>query len=318
MINYIARFMKMRSSILEPLNALTGNAPFVWSPKQEEAFNEVKKWISATPTLAYFDPSKQIVISSDASSYGIGACLFQIDSKTSERQVVGYTSRTMTDTEKKYFQIEREALALVWAADKFSEYIIGLQVIFETDHKPLVQLLHTKPIDSLSLRIQRFRMRLMRYSYEIVYVPGKHLSIADALSRSPLPHSPESQELTCETESYVNFIMGTYPVKDHYLSKIAYSQQNDMICKNLRLYCCDGWPERSKMPEVMIPYHQYRHDISFANDLLLFENRIIIPSALQKEVLDFIHMGHQGITKCRRRAQICVWWIVISAVRQTY
>lgn len=62
----------------------------------------------------------------------------------------------------------------------------------------------------------------------------------------------------------------------------------------------------------MISYHQYRHDISFANDLLLYENRIIIPGELQKEVLDFIHMGHQGISKCRRRAQISVWWVGLS------
>lgn len=313
MINYVARFVDMRSSILEPLNALTGNTSFIWSSIQEKSFNEIKKLISEAPTLAFFDPTKQIVISSDASSYGIGACLIQMDPTTQDRQIVAYTSRTMTETEKRYFQIEREALALVWAADKFSDYITGIPIIFETDHKPLVQLLQSKPIDTLTLRIQRFRMRLMRYSYEIVYVPGKLLSVADALSRSPLPTSSDSQELTCEVEAYVNFITGTFPVKDQYLSKIQTSQENDPICQKLKIYCSNGWPTRNNIPDFMIPYHQHRNDINFADDLLLHGSRIIIPKELQNEILNFIHKGHQGLSKCRRRAQLSVWWIGLSS-----
>ena len=115
----------------------------------------------------------------------------KVNNNKGERQLVSYISRSMTDTEKRYFQIEREALALIWAADKFFNYITGLDFIFETDHKPLVQLLQSKPIDGLSLRIQRFRLRMMRYNYEIQYFPGKDLVVADALSRSPvLQHQP--------------------------------------------------------------------------------------------------------------------------------
>lgn len=313
MINYLARFIKMRSSVLEPLNSLVGKNEFVWSAIQEKSFSEIKSLISRAPTLSFFDPGKQIIVSSDASSYGLGACLMQIDENTNERQLVAYASRSMTDTEKKYFQIEREALALVWAADKFSDYINGIKIIFETDHKPLVQLLQTKPIDTLSLRIQRFRMRLMRYTYEIKYIPGKELIIADALSRSPLPTDVKSQELEEETEMYVNLISGCFPVKDDYLEKLKMSQSKDLIIQKLRAFCHSGWPSRNQIPDFMIPYYQYRNDISFANGLVLYGSRIIIPPDLQKQILEFIHMGHQGLTKCRRRAQISVWWIGLSA-----
>jgi len=80
---------------------------------------------------------------------------------------------------KTYSQIEKEALALTLAATKLSMFT------FETDHKCLLELLQTKNLDYVTPRIQRFRMHLLRFSYIIVvYVPGKQLTIADALSRS--------------------------------------------------------------------------------------------------------------------------------------
>ena len=92
----------------------------------------------------------------------------------------------MTDCESRYAQIEKEALALTWACDRFAQYIMGVHIHLETDHKPLIPLLGQKLLDQLPLRVQRFRLRLMRYSYDISYVPGKNLHIADALSRAPI------------------------------------------------------------------------------------------------------------------------------------
>ena len=86
------------------------------------------------------------------------------------------------ETESHYAQIEKEALAYTWACEKFSTYILGT---IETDHKPLVPLLGTKQLHSLLPRILRFRLRLDRFNYQSVHVPGKHLHTADTLSRAP-------------------------------------------------------------------------------------------------------------------------------------
>ena len=91
----------------------------------------------------------------------------------------------MTPTEKRYAQIEKEALPLAWGCERFSDYLIGLQFHLHTDHKPLVSLLSNKNLDELPIRVQRFRLRLMRYSFTISHVAGKDLAIADALSRAP-------------------------------------------------------------------------------------------------------------------------------------
>ena len=67
-----------------------------------------------------------------------------------------------------------------------STYLIGLSFTIETDHKPLLALLGTKAFDDLPPRVQRFRLRLLRFTYKITYVPGKALITADALSRAPV------------------------------------------------------------------------------------------------------------------------------------
>ena len=86
---------------------------------------------------------------------------------------VAYASRAMSPTEQRYAQIEKEALGITWASERFADYLIGLKFHIETDHKPLVSLLGSKSLDDLPARIQRFRMRMMRFTYTISHVPGK-------------------------------------------------------------------------------------------------------------------------------------------------
>ena len=131
--------------------------------------------------LTHCDSSAEAKVSADASSFSLGAVLLQKDSDI--WKPVAYASRSLPDTERQYAQIEKEALAAVWACEKFSEYLLGCTFLIETDHKPLVPLLG---LDSLSPRILRFRLRLSRFSYSIQHVPGKHLYTPDTLSCTPV------------------------------------------------------------------------------------------------------------------------------------
>ena len=91
----------------------------------------------------------------------------------------------MTSTKQRYAQIEKEALATKCACGKFNDYILGKDIIIETDHKPFVPPFGTKNMDELASRIQRFKMRLMMYSFSISHIPGTDLVITNALSRAP-------------------------------------------------------------------------------------------------------------------------------------
>ena len=81
---------------------------------------------------------------------------------------MSFTSRALSDTEKRYAKIEKEALAVTWASEKFQDFVLGKEFTIETDHKPLVPLLNTKNPDNLPPRVLRFRLRLARFNY----VPG--------------------------------------------------------------------------------------------------------------------------------------------------
>ena len=92
----------------------------------------------------------------------------------------------LTETETRYAQIEKEALALTWACEKFSDYILGKPILLETNHKPLVPILESKSLDSLPPRVLCFRLPLARFQYTIHHAPGKSLYLADTLSRAPV------------------------------------------------------------------------------------------------------------------------------------
>ena len=111
------------------------------------------------------------------------------------RRPVAYASRSMTDTERRYAQIEKEALAITWACERFADYILGKAIQVKTDHKPLVPLLTSKQLDSLPARILRFCLRMDRFTYEILHVPGKVLNTPDTLSRAPLPSTANNRHL---------------------------------------------------------------------------------------------------------------------------
>jgi hypothetical protein len=90
----------------------------------------------------------------------------------------------------------RKKHSVTWACEKFSDFLIDMKFSIETDHKLLIFLLEWKGISDQPPRIQRFRMRLMRYEYDIYHIPGKNLYTADALSRSPQRGmSKEDEEL---------------------------------------------------------------------------------------------------------------------------
>ena len=313
MANHLGKFSRNLSNLLCPLQALLKkNSTWSWDTAQETAFSAVKQELSTNRVLGLYDPNADAKVSADASSYGLGAVLLQKLGNT--WRPIAYASRTMTDAERHYAQIEKEALATTWACEKFSCYLLGKHFVIETDHKPLVPLLGTKHLDTLPPRVLRFRLRLDRYDFSIHHIPGKELFAADTLSRAPHT-SPGANSIAFQQdiESYVASVVTALPASSNRLQQYQVAQETDAICSSLFQYCKEGWPEKHKLPMAMHPYWEHRASFTIAYNLLLYTSRIVVPESLQQETLMKIHQGHQGIERCRARAKAAVWWLKMSS-----
>jgi len=306
MINQLNKFSPRIAEISQPLRELLkSNTAWVWTPNHGEALQKLKEEIASPRVLAHYNLNAETKISADASSHGLGAVLLQRQDNY-EWKPVAFASRSLNEIESRYAQIEKEALALVWSAEKFSDYVLGKPFLFETDHKPLVPLLGNKRLDSLPPRVLRFRLRLARFQYSIYHVPGKTLYMADTLSRAPI--KAFTQEVTSDTELFMQSVVSALPATKDYLDTYRTAQLKDNTCSRLMQFCDSGWPNHNNVKGDLRKYWQVRASLSVNDNILLYGSRIVVPEAMRVETLRKIHQGHQGFQKCRSRVSAAVWW----------
>ena len=166
---------------IEPLWAmLKQDSVFHWDQMASSSFQKIKDLIAKTvaQSLRYYDQTKPMVVQADASQRGLGTCLLQED------QLIVFASKSLTDTETRYANIERELLAIVFTCQWFNTYVLGRPFTVEADHKPL-EMIHQKSLASALPRLQHMLLQLQRYNVTIRYRPGKEMLLIDALSRCP-------------------------------------------------------------------------------------------------------------------------------------
>ena len=193
-----------------------------WDKALQQSFEGIKNELTSATTLP--TTSCPTVISSDASNFGLGAVLLQLQ-EDGTRKLVYYASRALSETEKRYAVIEEKALAVTRACEKFINYILGMKFTVETDHKPLIPLFTSTDLSKMPPRILRFRMRLMKYELDVVYVPGKEQITADTLSRVPSKKNVnENIDLVEEVESFTQQIVPGLPATPKRLQDISEAQ----------------------------------------------------------------------------------------------
>lgn len=177
---FYRRFIDHFSDISRPLTNLTKKPrKFIWTQSCQRSFNLLKQKLTEAPILAQFNEQLPVILYVDASNYGLGAVLSQV--QKNQEKVIAYASRLLTTPEINYATSEKEALALIFALDKFREYCYGRKITVYTDHMALLSLVKTK--NSKNLRLARWGLAIQDADIEIKYKKGSDHLNADALSR---------------------------------------------------------------------------------------------------------------------------------------
>ena len=273
------------------------DAKYIWTDSHNAAFEATKSLICREVTLAYFDPQAESVIQVDASSRGLGAVLIQ------HGKPIAFASKSLSDCEQRYANIEREMLAVVFGCERFHMYVYGKSFVLESDHKPLERI-NLKNLAAAPQRLHRMFLRVQPYDFVLRYKPGKQMMLADAMSRQP---SSESTQIDLDIQvSFVQF-------STQKLQSIREATQADDELCSLRAVIVDGWPDSQRhLAAPLRPYWSCRDELAVEDGLIMKGDRLVIPLSLQAEVLSKLHEAHQGIEKTRLRARFCVYWKSIN------
>ena len=182
MVTYLNRFSTKLADLTSPLRELTKkHVHFSWEPHHQQALDEIKQELCSSKLISYCDPepTTPTILQCDASHTGIGAWLRQWDPQGND-YIVAMASRSLTEAESRYSNIERECLAVTYGVEKY--YLLGRSVTVETDLSPLEQIFK-KYINEAPSRLQRLLLRCLRFDVHVQYKQGRSIPVADALSR---------------------------------------------------------------------------------------------------------------------------------------
>lgn len=306
MVNYYIKFLPRLAQLSQPLRDLLKKCNiWVWGPKQEESFETIKRALTRAPILGYYETNKNTRIAADTSLAGIGAVLEQ-QGDEGHWKPVQFASRSLSEAEKRYSNIEREALGITWACERMREFLIGTTFTIQTDHKPLLTLFGKKPMNELTPRIQRFRMKMANFSYKMQHVAGKRFFTPDTLSRAPIAGMTENMDILSEEMEEFKNIRAIYRVEDPVITKIEKGQRKDTMITGIKQFVHQGWPVK-ECPNTK-QFFKFRGDLWVKNEMLMFRDRMVIPADLKKDMLHRIHEGHGGERRCFKRARMTVWW----------
>ena len=313
-VQFYAKFLPPDlATIAEPLYRLTKkHVSWSWGEQQQRAFDKLKELLSSENVLVHYDRDLPIGIACDASNVGIGAVLFHRFPGGIERPIAN-VSKTLTDSQRNYSQIQKEALAIIFGLKKFYQYLYGRRFILVTDHRPLLAMFGPgKETPALAAnRLARWALLLSQFDYTIEFRKTADHANADVLSRLPAASDPqfdgEESEDDIETVCAIKEV-GEKLDPGNQSSLLRESAKDPLIATVLR-FTREGWPpKKSDEGSEMQRFRQIADSLSICNGCLVFGNRVVIPTAMRRQVLEYLHLGHFGMQRMKQLARTAVYW----------
>ena len=208
-IQYLSKYIHNLSAQTDILRQLLKkDNEWIWTEEHTQAFENLKQKITEIPCLAHYNSDYPNVITTDASTKGLGATLWQ-EQPDGKLKPIGFASRFLSDTEKKYAINELELLAVVWGLEHFRLYIYGKPIKLLTDHQALEPLIkRNRSNKTYSARLTRWLDRLAHFTINVNHIAGKHLALTDYLSRNPT--APPQTDDAYDEKYVINNILPHY------------------------------------------------------------------------------------------------------------
>ena len=304
-VNYYRRYLPNLSAVIAPLERLRAkDVKWQWLASEQKAFKALKQLLSSDRVLTFYNPKLPLKLDTDAALGGIGAVLSHVMPNGEERPIE-FISRTLSPAERNYAQIDKEALAIVWAIKRLHMYLYMRRFKLVTDHRALVRIFGDKPIPEMTAgRITRWALFMMNYQYDIEYRNTKDHSNADMLSRLPrtIKHSvPEKDEV-----ADVFALTMSESLLD--AEDVARETRADPILSKVLNFTLNGWPQNLKCEGDMRAFWSRRDELSHELGCLTWGARVVIPVKLRSTVMKILHSTHIGVSGMKSLARSYVYW----------
>lgn len=314
--NFIPDLAHMTSEIRKLLKK---NIIYQWLPEHENQFRKIKRLLTSDMLVKPYDKNLPTELLTDASRlHGLGFCLIQQEGENKIR-LLSCGSCSLTPTQSRYATVELECLAVQWAIRKCDFWLRGIphfKVI--TDHRPLVGIFH-KPLNSIeNPRLQRMRGKLAGFTFDVEWKSGRDHQIADALSRAPVWPGEDDDVDRVQIASIRDAIQ-LITVNN---LELAFFTKHANTCKEYKQLITaikDGkTPHNLPLNHIARSYSKIWEMLSLYEDdnhvLVLFDgHRIVVPKDIRSDILQMLHVSHQGLVKTRQLARRCYYWPGMNA-----
>ncbi|XP_038106632.1 uncharacterized protein K02A2.6-like [Culex quinquefasciatus] len=313
MMTFISPFIPNFAHKTKPLRELLSTeAKFEWSEERQAAFEALKD--AAENDLVkrgFFNENDPTVLYTDASPWGIAGVLTQQASDGEERRIIACASKSLTVAECRYPQLHREALAIIWAMERFAYYLLGRWFTLRCDSEALMFMTKVKGKDvgkRILSRAEGWLLRMDHFHFEFEHVSGTN-NIADAASRICARRDEPQFGLNREPHELCLVTADPGAINEHLLAMTS-SEVKEELLKDSELLTLIDWLEKDeKWPAEIIKYQAFHRDLFMQNGLLMKQEKIVLPIVLRSRAIRVAHLGHPGMSTMNNFLRQGLWWL---------